>query len=161
MQKKHLKDGGFMDELCDAKKWQDVAGKRSRCAYFTGGHGTMDEFPDGESLQGIIGEHFGSGEVVSAVRHSVGGLFNVRIYRGWRHFRRQFDGGVVGQEKQEGSLRSATRTQEARSFVSDVADSARLRRGGRCEPHDGTDPVQLPSSRAQRNGDVGQSGDEK
>lgn len=50
--------------------------------YFTGGHGTMWDFPDNKELQRITARIYERGGVVSAVCHGPSGLLNVRLSDG-------------------------------------------------------------------------------
>lgn len=50
--------------------------------YFTGGHGTMYDFPDSEPLQAITRSLFERGAVVSSVCHGYAALLNTRLSDG-------------------------------------------------------------------------------
>ncbi|WP_083388973.1 type 1 glutamine amidotransferase domain-containing protein [Planococcus maritimus] len=50
--------------------------------YFTGGHGTMWDFPDNEELQRMTANIYEKGGVVGAVCHGPSGLLNVRLSDG-------------------------------------------------------------------------------
>lgn len=50
--------------------------------YFTGGHGTMWDFPDNPVLQNITRHIYENGGLVAAVCHGVSGLLNVRLSDG-------------------------------------------------------------------------------
>lgn len=50
--------------------------------YFTGGHGTMWDFPDNEHFQRITRDIYESGGVVSSVCHGYCGLLNTRLSDG-------------------------------------------------------------------------------
>jgi len=52
--------------------------------YFTGGHGTMWDFPQNEALQRITQTIYENGGMVAAVCHGVCGLLNVRLSDGTR-----------------------------------------------------------------------------
>lgn len=75
-------DDDFMVQL---KKplapWQVNAGDYA-AIYFTGGHGTMMDFPDNEELQALTREIYEQGGYVAAVCHGPSGLQNVRLSNG-------------------------------------------------------------------------------
>ncbi|KYG57724.1 type 1 glutamine amidotransferase domain-containing protein [Planococcus maritimus] len=50
--------------------------------YFTGGHGTMWDFPDNKELQRMTANIYEKGGVVGAVCHGPSGLLNVRLSDG-------------------------------------------------------------------------------
>ena len=50
--------------------------------YFTGGHGTMYDFPDSEGLQRIIREIYERGDIVSTVCHGYAALLNTKLSDG-------------------------------------------------------------------------------
>lgn len=50
--------------------------------YFTGGHGTMWDFPQNTLLQDITRQIYENGGIIAAVCHGVSGLLNVRLSDG-------------------------------------------------------------------------------
>ncbi|MBT2581393.1 type 1 glutamine amidotransferase domain-containing protein [Planococcus sp. ISL-109] len=50
--------------------------------YFTGGHGTMWDFPDNEELQQITARIYEQGGIIAAVCHGPSGLLNVHLSDG-------------------------------------------------------------------------------
>ena len=61
----------------DAVNWEDYV-----AVYYTGGHGTMWDFPDSDKLQEISRKIYESGGVISAVCHGISGLLNIRLPEG-------------------------------------------------------------------------------
>lgn len=57
--------------------WEDYS-----AVYYTGGHGTMWDFPDNEKLQEISRKIYESGGVISAVCHGSSALLNIRLPEG-------------------------------------------------------------------------------
>ena len=82
LSQKYPKKEGFMDQLRNTKKLEDVASESFDCVYLTGGHGMMYDFPEDLTLQDIIRAHFENRKIVSAVCHGVGGLLNVKLSDG-------------------------------------------------------------------------------
>ena len=60
----------------------DVNPRNYKLIYFTGGHGTMWDFPQNTTLQNITREIYENGGLVAAVCHGVSGLLNVRLSDG-------------------------------------------------------------------------------
>ena len=63
-----------MDLLKDTKKVTDVKSENYDAIYFTGGHGTMWDFPDAEDFQKLSSQIYENGGIVSAVCHGVGAI---------------------------------------------------------------------------------------
>ena len=61
----------------DEVKWEDYA-----AVYYTGGHGTMWDFPDNDRLQDISRKIYESGGVISAVCHGTSALLNIKLPEG-------------------------------------------------------------------------------
>ncbi|GAB3928274.1 type 1 glutamine amidotransferase domain-containing protein [Larkinella terrae] len=72
----------FRKKLENSLRPEDVNPADYQLIYFTGGHGTMWDFPNNERLQLITRQIYESGGMVAAVCHGVGGLLNVRLSDG-------------------------------------------------------------------------------
>lgn len=72
--KAHLADPQFMQRLKTTLAPDAVDASRYLAIYYTGGHGTMWDFPKNEGLKKISEQIYQQGGVVSAVCHGVGGL---------------------------------------------------------------------------------------
>jgi putative intracellular protease/amidase len=72
----------FRKELGKSISLQEVSDQQFDMVYLAGGHGTMYDFPNDESLQKIIRDHFENGKKVAAICHGVGGLLNVKLSNG-------------------------------------------------------------------------------
>ena len=72
----------FRKELGKSISLQEVSDQQFDMVYLAGGHGTMYDFPNDESLQNIIRDHFENGKKVAAICHGVGGLLNVKLSNG-------------------------------------------------------------------------------
>ncbi len=72
----------FRQKLENSLRLEDVNPAAYQIIYFTGGHGTMWDFPDNLTLQSITRQIYESGGMVSAVCHGVSGLLNVRLSDG-------------------------------------------------------------------------------
>jgi putative intracellular protease/amidase len=75
---KYYKDDNFMSLLNDSLKLTDVNTKDFDVIYFTGGHGTMWDFPNSKVLQDISYKIYAEGGIISAVCHGVGALLNIK-----------------------------------------------------------------------------------
>lgn len=80
--KNYYKSPGFMEELNQSKKLDDVKNESFDCVYLAGGHATMYDFPDDANIQSIIRNQYESGKMVAAICHGVGGLLNVKLSNG-------------------------------------------------------------------------------
>lgn len=72
--KKHLADPQFMQRLSNTLAPNAIDPSRYKAIYYTGGHGTMWDFPNNQTLKQISEKIYQQGGVVSAVCHGVGGL---------------------------------------------------------------------------------------
>lgn len=72
----------FRQKLENSLKPEDVDPGKYQLIYFTGGHGTMWDFPDNERLQIITRQIYENGGMVAAVCHGVSGLLNVKLSGG-------------------------------------------------------------------------------
>ncbi|MDN7243223.1 type 1 glutamine amidotransferase domain-containing protein [Planococcus sp. N028] len=72
-------DDSLMDRLKVPLVPSQVDGKEYAAIYFTGGHGTMWDFPHNEGLQELTRTIFDNGGIVSAVCHGPSGLLNVHL----------------------------------------------------------------------------------
>lgn len=72
----------FMKELDQTKSLEEVKSQSFDCVYLAGGHATMYDFPDDNTLQSIIRNQYEKGKMVAAICHGVGGLLNVKLSNG-------------------------------------------------------------------------------
>jgi putative intracellular protease/amidase len=82
LEKQYQADTAFMEKLNHSLKPEDINPADYDAIYYTGGHGTMWDFPDAESLQAISRQIYENGGIVSAVCHGVAGLLNIRLSDG-------------------------------------------------------------------------------
>lgn len=75
-------DDGFMDQIKKPLSPQEVDAADYKAIYFTGGHGTMWDFPEDEKIQELTRTIYENGGVVSAVCHGPSGLLNVKLSTG-------------------------------------------------------------------------------
>lgn len=75
-------DDDFMVQLKKPLTPGQVNASEYAAIYFTGGHGTMMDFPDNEELQALTREIYEQGGCVAAVCHGPSGLQNVRLSTG-------------------------------------------------------------------------------
>lgn len=78
----HLADPAFMAQLKNTLAPAAVNAAQYRAIYFTGGHGTMWDFPDNSILKGISEQIYRQGGIVSAVCHGVAGLLPLQDEEG-------------------------------------------------------------------------------
>lgn len=72
----------FMVQLQKPLVPSQVKAEDYAAIYFTGGHGTMMDFPDNEELQELTRKIYEQGGYVTAVCHGPSGLQNVRLSNG-------------------------------------------------------------------------------
>ncbi|WP_206513011.1 type 1 glutamine amidotransferase domain-containing protein [Larkinella soli] len=72
----------FRQKLENSLKPEDVDPQRYQLIYFTGGHGTMWDFPANERLQQMTRDIYERGGMVAAVCHGVSALLDVRLSDG-------------------------------------------------------------------------------
>ncbi|PSL40431.1 putative intracellular protease/amidase [Planomicrobium soli] len=72
-------DDSLMDHLKKPLVPSQVDGHEYDAIYFTGGHGTMWDFPNNSELQELTRTIFKNGGIVSAVCHGPSGLLNVHL----------------------------------------------------------------------------------
>ncbi|GAB3906780.1 type 1 glutamine amidotransferase domain-containing protein [Larkinella knui] len=72
----------FRTKLENSLKPDDIVPATYQLIYFTGGHGTLWDFPNNERLQQITRQIYESGGMVAAVCHGVSALLNVRLSDG-------------------------------------------------------------------------------
>lgn len=75
-------DPAFRAKLAATKKLSDVDAKNYAGLYFSGGHGTMWDFPDDPAVQKAAREIFEAGAPVGAVCHGPAALVNVKLSDG-------------------------------------------------------------------------------
>ena len=74
----------FLDLLKNSICVSDVKAQDYHAIFFTGGHGTMWDFPNNMELQKLSREIYENGGVVSAVCHGVSALLNITLSSGKR-----------------------------------------------------------------------------
>ncbi len=72
--RQHLADPAFMQKLKTTLAPNTINPTQYKAIYYTGGHGTMWDFPNNKALQNISEQIYRQGGIVSAVCHGVGGL---------------------------------------------------------------------------------------
>lgn len=72
----------FAEKLANSLRPDQVRAADYQIIYFTGGHGTMWDFPNNEALQAITRYIYEHGGMVAAVCHGVAGLLNVTLSDG-------------------------------------------------------------------------------
>jgi len=80
--KKYWQDASFKALLENSKRLADVSNEDFDLVYLAGGHGTMYDFPEDTTMQGIIRSQYENGKMVAAICHGVGGLLNVKLSDG-------------------------------------------------------------------------------
>ncbi|MBJ9723548.1 type 1 glutamine amidotransferase domain-containing protein [Acinetobacter calcoaceticus] len=78
----HLADPTFMQQLKTTLAPNAINPKQYKAIYYTGGHGTMWDFPNNKALQNISEQIYRQGGIVSAVCHGVGGLLPLQDENG-------------------------------------------------------------------------------
>lgn len=79
---KWYNDPTFRHKLEHSIRLDEVNPADYQIVYFTGGHGTMWDFPDNPTLQAITRQIYENGGFVAAVCHGVSGLLNVKLSDG-------------------------------------------------------------------------------
>ncbi|MBT2570629.1 type 1 glutamine amidotransferase domain-containing protein [Planococcus sp. ISL-110] len=77
----YLEDG-LMDKLKKPLTSEQVKGRDYAAIYFTGGHGTMVDFPNHPGLQQLTAAVYETGGVVAAVCHGASALQNIHLSDG-------------------------------------------------------------------------------
>jgi putative intracellular protease/amidase len=72
----------LMARLENTKKLSELDYSKYQAIFFAGGHGTMWDFPDSESVQNAVREIYEGGGVVAAVCHGPAALVNVKLSNG-------------------------------------------------------------------------------
>jgi putative intracellular protease/amidase len=75
-------DASRMSLLASTRKASEVRGDDYDAIYYTGGHGTMWDFPDEPSFQAAARRIYERGGWVAAVCHGVAGLLNIKLANG-------------------------------------------------------------------------------
>ncbi|AMX19554.1 chaperone protein HchA [Acinetobacter pittii] len=78
----HLADPVFMQRLKTTLAPSAINPSQYKAIYYTGGHGTMWDFPNNKALQKISEQIYRQGGIVSAVCHGVGGLLALQDENG-------------------------------------------------------------------------------
>ncbi|ENX41437.1 type 1 glutamine amidotransferase domain-containing protein [Acinetobacter sp. NIPH 2100] len=80
--KAHLADPKFMQRLNHTLAPNAIDPSQYKAIYYTGGHGTMWDFPQNQGLKNISEKIYQQGGVLSAVCHGVGGLLPLQDNNG-------------------------------------------------------------------------------
>lgn len=80
--RQHLADPAFMQRLKTTLAPNAINPTQYKAIYYTGGHGTMWDFPNNKALQNISEQIYRQGGIVSAVCHGVGGLLPLQDENG-------------------------------------------------------------------------------
>lgn len=80
--KAHVANPAFMGRLKNTLAPSAINPSSYKAIYYTGGHGTMWDFPDNKALQHISEQIYRQGGIVSAVCHGVGGLLPLQDEHG-------------------------------------------------------------------------------
>jgi len=78
----YYEDRKFMQRLENTFSPDEIDSDDYVAIYYTGGHGTMWDFPENKKLQEISQKIYESGGIVSAVCHGVCGLLNIKLANG-------------------------------------------------------------------------------
>ncbi|WP_375447538.1 type 1 glutamine amidotransferase domain-containing protein [uncultured Fibrella sp.] len=79
---KWMHNPAFQEKLANSMRPDEVNPADYQIIYFTGGHGTMWDFPNDTNLQTITRDIYEQGGMVAAVCHGVAGLLNVKLSDG-------------------------------------------------------------------------------
>lgn len=79
---KYYADPTFRHFLANTMKSSEVKAEEYDVIYFTGGHGTVFDFPDNKELQELTKKIYERGGIVSGVCHGVTALLNVKLSNG-------------------------------------------------------------------------------
>ncbi|QXE02633.1 type 1 glutamine amidotransferase domain-containing protein [Terribacillus sp. DMT04] len=80
--RKYYRAPGFRRLLRESLSPKDVKAADYDAIYFTGGHGTLWDFPESKELQQLTREIYENGGVVAAVCHGPAALLNVKLSDG-------------------------------------------------------------------------------
>ena len=78
----YYENEAFRQRLGNSLKPADLDPESYRLIYFTGGHGTMWDFPENAELQDLTRKIYETGGTVAAVAHGVCALLNVNLSDG-------------------------------------------------------------------------------
>lgn len=82
LDQRFLHDETMKKEIDRTLKLENVNPKDYQAVFFTGGHGTMWDFPDSPVVDRVIREVYEQGGVVAAVCHGPAALVNVKLSNG-------------------------------------------------------------------------------
>lgn len=75
-------DKTFQKKLLCTLSPRQINAKNYDAIYFSGGYGTLEDFPDNEAFQHIAKTIYENGGVISAIAHGVSGLINIKLSNG-------------------------------------------------------------------------------
>ncbi len=78
----YYEDTAFRAKLNATFKPTEIKAKNYQIIYFTGGHGTMWDFPENTQIQAITRQIYENDGMVAAVCHGVAGLLNTKLSDG-------------------------------------------------------------------------------
>ncbi len=102
----YFEDEVFWKRLENSLKPAEIAAKNYRLIYFTGGHGTMYDFPDNVDLQKITTAIYENRGTVAAVAHGVSALLNVKLSDGTLLIHDKYLTGFSNMEEKLSSMTS-------------------------------------------------------
>lgn len=80
--KKYYNQASFKDKIENTLSPDQISPEAYEVMYFAGGHGSMWDFPDNESLQDLANHIYAHDGVLAAVCHGVCGLLDVKDEKG-------------------------------------------------------------------------------
>jgi putative intracellular protease/amidase len=93
-----------MNKLMNSMKPEDINAAEYAAIFYAGGHGTMWDFPDNESLQKKAAEIYEMGGVIGAVCHGPAGLVNIRLSNGQYLLKGKNVAGFTNEEESAAGL---------------------------------------------------------
>lgn len=79
---KYWNSSTFRHTIANTKKISEVNASDYVAIFFAGGHGTMWDFPNDETIQKLIKDIYETGGIVSAVCHGPAALVNAKLSKG-------------------------------------------------------------------------------
>jgi putative intracellular protease/amidase len=72
----------FRDKLLHTLSPKQINARNYDAIYFSGGYGTLEDFPNNQDFQNIAKTIYENGGVIAAIAHGVSGLLNIRLSNG-------------------------------------------------------------------------------